>query len=97
MTIDVTVAIDLNALRKDQTPYSVAEQLGQLGGTLVGWSPATVTDLVKATYRFETEAERDEFLAAAIRLPPLRVAPKETTSAAGEPPNGPKRLKEAGK
>ena len=77
MAIDVTLAIDPTAIGAGKTTASVAVDLIPLGGSLVAWRPEMSGAPARATFAFETETSREQFLVGALKTPGVYVATRQ--------------------
>ncbi len=67
--IEVTLTVDPARCAKGQTTGNVATRLVDLGGTLFAWSPDMNGNPAKASFRSQTQAEHDRFVADALKIP----------------------------
>jgi hypothetical protein len=66
LSAEVRVLIDPTAIDSRETSYVVATKLGQRGGQLVAWRPATHERPAEATYRLASKMSVDHFVRAAL-------------------------------
>lgn len=86
MTIDVTLAICRAKLPAGQTTLVAVKGLAGLGGRLVSWTPDLNGAPARAKFVFETEAARDEFVAAATCIAGISLAVPKVPVMAQEAP-----------
>ena len=74
MTVKVTLAISISQLPVGEPPSAIAVRLADIGGRLTGWHPDINGAPAKAFFSFESEDERERFLARALNVPGVSIA-----------------------
>jgi hypothetical protein len=74
VTAKVTLAILISQLPGAELPSAVAGRLAKLGGRLTGWHPVMNGAPARAYFSFESEDERERFLAGALNFPGVSIA-----------------------
>ena len=73
MTLEVTLAIDPAVVGRDRCAF-VAERLVEIGGPMVGWQPDFNGASAEATFKFESQARLNLFVAVALAIPGVSLA-----------------------
>jgi hypothetical protein len=69
-----TLTILISQLPEGEHPGAIAARLADMGGCLSGWHPAIDIGPAKAHFSFESEDERERFLAGALNVPGVSIA-----------------------
>jgi hypothetical protein len=66
--MDVLLAIQVTEFVGGETITTAIAPLAALGGRLVSWQPELNGAPIKARFKVKTETERDQFVAAALKI-----------------------------
>jgi hypothetical protein len=75
MPFEVTFHIDPERVENDATVGIVGLRLVRMGGSFVHWEPDMNRHPAVARFQFPSEYERDQFVADALEIPGVSVAP----------------------
>ncbi len=75
MPVEVTFHIDPERVENDATVGIVGLRLVRMGGSFVHWEPDMNRHPAVARFQFPSEDERDQFVAEALEIPGVSVAP----------------------
>jgi hypothetical protein len=73
VNFEVTLTIDPARVADDSTVGTVALHLVHIGGSFVGWKPNSNRLPAVARFQFETQQERDLFIADALQIPGVSI------------------------
>lgn len=74
MAVEVTLAIEPASRTDGDKSVIIAADLVKLGGSMVSWSPEMNGVPARARFKFETEADKERFVAEALELRGVSVA-----------------------
>jgi hypothetical protein len=74
IAFEVTLEIDPNAISSEETVGTVGVRLVQTGGRFVAWRQESDRQPARAQFKFSRAADRDRFVAKALKIPGVSVA-----------------------
>jgi len=77
VTLEVTLAVRVPQTSDRLDPHRVVHRLSLHGGELSAWTQETNGNPARATFKFETQARRDSFLAVVLDIPGVSVVELE--------------------